>query len=86
MGGRKKKGFRNIIPAGRARNPEVKEEALRWQNGKGDGKCLPEPQGRTRSIVKISNEVLTSNHLQISFSLFFHYSRLGSVIVRYFFT
>lgn len=38
VGGREKKAFRNIIPAGRAGNPEVREEALRWRVGEGDGK------------------------------------------------
>lgn len=38
VGGWEKKAFRNVIPAGRAENPEVREEALRQQGGKGDGK------------------------------------------------
>lgn len=37
-GWRQKKAFRNVIPAGRAENPEAREEALPRQGGKGNGK------------------------------------------------
>lgn len=37
-GWREKKAFRNVIPAGRAGNPEAREEALPRQGGKGNGK------------------------------------------------